>query len=105
MFKDDGSAEVFGKRLGEYAKLVEKLNRLHYQGVYNTIPHYVDIELGRRYARVMVGNSIHTFIDIRNGDIIKNAGRTPAKNGVRGNIFSDDLGASCINWFGTKYLK
>ena len=38
-------------------------------------------------------------------DILKGGWNAPVKNGVRGNIFSDDLGASVVTEHGPMYLK
>jgi hypothetical protein len=80
----------------------------------------VDVNLGRRYAKVILKDrewgpqntpmtlnkhkSVHTFIDMANGNIHKAAGwNAPAPNGVRGNIFSFDCGASVVNEHGANY--
>ena len=82
----------------------------------------VEVKLGRRYAKIVKlsrhyvaqasdkviettsGGSVHTFVDINNGDILKAASwAAPAPNGVRGNIFSDDYGASVVNEHGANY--
>ena len=74
----------------------------------------VDFTIGRRYARVFqtygINTSVHSFVDIENGDILKGDWKSPIrdKNGklaVRGNIWADDLGESDINWCGPKYLR
>jgi len=50
--------------------------------------------------------SVHTFVNMLNGDILKAGGwSAPQKNGVRGNIFADDLGANRVNEHGANYLK
>lgn len=74
----------------------------------------VDFTIGRRYARVFqtygINTSVHSFVDIENGDILKGDWKSPIrdKNGklaVRGNIWADDLGESDITWCGPKYLR
>lgn len=70
---------------------------------------FYDIEYGRRFAKVIGywgGRSVHTFIEIHNGNIWK-AGtwHQPQKNGVRGNIWQDDLGMSVVSEYGAIYLK
>ena len=64
------------------------------------------------YARVIHADasgpsrSVHTFVNMINGDILKAGGwKAPAPNGVRGNIFEDDFGASVVNNYGASYLK
>ena len=74
-------------------------------------PPYVTIDVGRRYARVVKndslngGRSVHTFVDLDNGNILKGNWKAPVKNGVRGNIFDTDLGASVVNDHGAIYLN
>ena len=81
----------------------------------------IEVKIGRRYAKVIKldrdwddsgdpivqgrGGSVHSFVDMGNGDILKAAGWTaPAPNGVRGNIFNEDVGASVVNEHGANYL-
>lgn len=64
------------------------------------------VEYGRKFAKVLQGSGVHTFIDLSNGDILKAATyKAPAPNGVRGNIFAADFGASVVNEHGANYLK
>lgn len=66
----------------------------------------VRVDYGTRYAKVVTDHSVHSFVDTKNGDILKAGSyRAPARNGVRGNIFSEDIGKSVIDWHGTKYLR
>ena len=69
-------------------------------------------DLGNKYARVIKvdqlngSRSVHTFVNLDNGDILKSGGwKAPAPNGVRGNIFDTDLGASVVNEQGANYLR
>ena len=74
-------------------------------------PPHVTVDVGRRYARVVKndglngGQSVHTFVDLDNGNILKGNWKAPVKNGVRGNIFDTDLGASVVNDHGAIYLR
>jgi hypothetical protein len=64
------------------------------------------VKYGSRYAKVIGDGSVHTFIDLERGSILKAATyNAPAKNGVRGNIFAKDCGRSVITNHGAKYLK
>lgn len=66
----------------------------------------VSYEEGSKYVKVMVGNHIHTFVEKINGDILKARNwNSPAVNGVRGNIYSKDSGASVVDHYGAKYLR
>lgn len=64
---------------------------------------------GSKYIRIVRAGtgqrSVHCFIDRSNGDILKAAGWVgPAKH-ARGNIFADDIGLSCMDPYGPKYLR
>lgn len=62
-------------------------------------------KVGRRYIKIIRGNSVHAFVDIKNGDILKPASwKAPAKH-ARGSIFSEDNGISCMTPYGPVYLK
>lgn len=69
-----------------------------------------EVEYGRKFAKIVMIHfgqcSVHTFIDLSNGDILK-AGtwKAPAPKGVRGNIFAADLGRSAVNEYGANYLR
>ena len=67
---------------------------------------------GKKYARIVKvdqlngSRSVHTFVNLETGDILKSGGWSkPQKNGVRGNIFAEDLGADRVNEHGANYLK
>ena len=49
--------------------------------------------------------TVHSYVNMENGDILKGNWKAPVKNGVRGNINSDDVGADRINEYGPIYLK
>jgi hypothetical protein len=75
-------------------------------------------EVGKKYARIVrreswngadpTNGSVHCFIDLANGDILKAASfKAPAK-GVRGNIFKEDFDigvGKAVGEFGTAYLR
>jgi hypothetical protein len=63
---------------------------------------------GRKYARIVRDDgsqkSVHCFVEIATGDILKPAGwKSPAKH-ARGNINDADGGASAMTPYGAKYL-
>ena len=70
-----------------------------------------------KYAKVIYcddggrgqSQSVHSFVDLSNGDIIKGNWKAPVRTkkglAVRGNIFADDLGADRITNYGPKYLR
>ena len=101
-------------RLEQYMEMVqEKINDYWARMEYTFAPpNNVTVDMGRKYARIVSndGNggqrTVHTFVNLWNGDILKSGGwAAPQKNGVRGNIFADDLGADRINEYGANYLR
>ena len=75
-------------------------------------PPIIYAEYGKKYARIVhsaanrSSRSVHTFVNMINGDILKAGGwKAPATNGVRGNVFDNDFGASVVNQHGAIYLK
>lgn len=95
-------------RIKEYVERLGNLREVYYkEEVPNQIAPPVNIELGRKYAKVIAGASTHTFIDMENGDILRaasNIAPTPY-TGVRGNIFEDDYGISCVGPYCTRPKK
>lgn len=68
----------------------------------------ISVEYGKRYARVVetegaVSRSVHSFVDISTGDILKAASyKAPAK-GARGSIYN--LSAGGFSNFGADYRR
>ena len=94
-------------RLKDYVALVTELNADYWtRNGYTFAPAPVaSVSIGRRYAKIIKENSVHTFVDMTYGNILKaGSWKAPAPNGVRGNIFSDDLGRSVINEHGANYI-
>ena len=94
------------KRLDQYVEMVqEKANTYHEQMGYTKFePNQVKAEIRKKYARVLLCNAaqscVHSFVNMENGDILKGDAKGPVKNGVRGNIFADDLGADRVGEHG-----
>jgi hypothetical protein len=83
---------------------------------YPFAPRQVSIEIGKRYARVVLTEyyedgrvltrSVHSFVELETGNILKSAGwKAPAK-GVRGNIFDDNFSINKgVTQYGAIYFK
>jgi len=96
----------FEKRFAGYVEKLEENLAVYYEGKFTHVgtPN-VTVENGRKYAKVIVGDSVHTFVNKENGDILKAASfKAPAKNGVRGSIFAEDFGMSCVGPYGALYV-
>jgi len=70
--------------------------------------------VGERFARISIAEdgksvSLHSWIDMKTGDIIKGSWKAPIRTkkglAIRGNILSADLGRSKIDYHGPKYLR
>ena len=101
-------------RLELYIEMVQSKNDIYFKDMGYTFadPPKILYEVGRKYARIVKvdqlngSQSVHTFVNLDNGDILKSGSwKAPAPNGVRGNIFDTDLGASVVNEYGANYLK
>ncbi len=101
-------------RLDKYVALVQQKNNQYYKanGFTFSDPPVVTVDYGKKYARIVKndqlngGRSVHTFVNLLNGDILKSGGwKAPAPNGVRGSIFADDVGDDRINEMGANYLR
>ena len=101
-------------RLELYMAMVQEKNDAYFKmmGFTFSDPPHVSADIGRKYARVVKNDqlngsrSVHTFVHLDNGDIYKSGGwAAPQVNGVRGNIFETDLGASVVNEHGANYIK
>ncbi len=102
------------ERINEYVEMVQWKIDTYWKRMNFThaAPPVVESSYGNKYARIIYSDSgggqrfVHTFINMINGDILKAGGwKAPAPNGVRGNIFEDDRGASVVNEHGSVYLK
>ena len=101
-------------RLEKYMDMVQWKNDQNYERngyTFSDTPK-VTADVGSKYERVVKvdqlngSRSVHTFVNLDNGDILKSGGwKAPAPNGVRGNIFETDLGASVVNEMGANYLR
>jgi len=112
-------------RLTQYVDLVQSLaDADHYRRVegkgnpemFDDLRKNVDYSIGKKYAKVFTmyrdgsSKSLHSFVDMGNGDIVKGSWKAPIRDksgklAVRGNIWADDIGESNITQYGPKYLR
>jgi hypothetical protein len=111
-------------RIYEYINVVQKMNDNYWKVMgytFGPAPE-VDVIFGNKYAKVVTKGrhykdrdeseevvygqtTVHSYVNMENGDILKGNWKAPVKNGVRGNINADDVGADRINEYGPIYLK
>jgi hypothetical protein len=109
MITMDITALLMEKRLNEYVAMVQKKMNAYWErhGFTFAPPDTITVEMGRKNAKVVKvsdeghSKSVHTFVNMETGDILKaGSWKAPAPNGVRGNIFAEDRGASVVNEHG-----
>lgn len=98
--------------LETYVALVQGLNdEYHTRNKFHDFMKVtISVSIGKKYARViradLSSRSVHTFIDLTNGNILKAASwATPAPNGVRGNILNENCDIQFVNEGGANYLR
>ena len=64
-------------------------------------------KVGRRYIKIIRGNSVHSFVDMKEGAsygaVLKAAGWNVPAKGQRGNIFDKDNGLGRMGEYGPAY--
>ena len=79
---DEQDVEERVYRLTEYIK--QDYNKYGYKSDFN-----VTVKKGRKYYKVLTDNSVHCFVDVKNGDVYKaESYNKPAKH-VRYNLLQD----------------
>ncbi len=104
------TATGFIPALAKYVRHIQAITDDYYAKNYSNLkPPVIAITEGKRYVRVVKqdaegsGASVHTFVDVTNGNILKGSWKAPVKNGVRGNIFTDY--SKVVNQYGAEYLR
>lgn len=100
----------FNDALAAFVEMAQAKITAAYTGA--CVPPVLSVERGRRYARIVKSldgkggqRSVHCFVDLTNGDVLKAASwKTPAKH-ARGNIFAPDGGSSAVGAYGANYLR
>ena len=108
--------KTFDQALGEFIAAIQKRDDARAQKDFPNLcvngqmsKFYAD-QNGRKYIRIVreqtkgEGRSVHCFVDVSNGDILKADGwKKPAKH-ARGNIYSDNP-MDAMDDHGAKYLR
>lgn len=111
------ATEHFGLALAAFVDALQLKINDHFTRYANLTPDTVTTEPGNVYVKVILvrdgmhGRSVHSFIRISDGAILKAAGwKAPFKgktiaSTIRGSIFADDHGMSAVTHHGAVYLK
>lgn len=104
----------FYDKLDAYVKMVTDITNEYFKQNLpdNDKPFFTVDPKGKKYARIVQNEirgdsrSVHSFVNMENGDILKASGwNVPAKH-ARGNIFADDRGISALTPSGyVRYLR
>ena len=91
---DEQDVEERVYKLVEYIKF--DYNKYGYKSDFN-----VTVKKGRKYYKVITDNSVHCFVDVKNGDVYKPASwNKPAKH-VRYNLLQDPQDCyNKVSWSG-----
>ena len=73
------------ERVYKLAECVERDHNLRWE----SLPYNVEVKKGRKYYKVLTDNSVHCFVDVKNGNVFKpESYNKPAKH-VRYNLLQD----------------
>ncbi len=104
-------SETIYERIEAYIGVVKSIHEAYYtRDLENLTPPPMSWSRGKRYAKIIedIGSqrSVHSFVDLNSGAILKPAGwNAPAKH-ARGNVWDDDNGASALTPHGgVTYLR
>lgn len=99
------------RRAEKYAELVQEAIVKHYAAhLPNITPPKITIDRGPKYWRIVkndeISRSVHTFVDMENGDILKAKGwKEPERKNPRGNVRDPDYGMRGVTQYGAVYLR
>ena len=106
----EAASDEFTRHANEFLKRLHKLSDDYYAKHYKNLgPSKFSFAKGSKFWKVVETNDsghkrVHSFLDTRNGDVLRAAGwKAPAKH-ARGNIFTNDYGMSGVNTSGANYL-
>lgn len=105
--------EEIVSQVAVYVSRVQELVNAQYDPKYpHMTPHNITVSYGKKYAKVITkatfgsSVSVHTFVDLENGNIMKAASWSKPAAIPRGNIFNDnsDVGRT-VSQYGAVYLR
>ena len=99
-------ADQIDDKFQEFLKGVINIIDVHMETHFPTLKDtaIVEYKTGRKYYKVIKGNSVFCFVNRQNGDVLKAASWAAPAAHARGNIFDDDNGLSRITPYGPEYL-
>lgn len=104
-------SDRYGDRLNVFVEGCIRIHREYIESMFNHVrPDAFKVNSGTRYDKIVRvcdggGESVHCFVDKKNGDVLKAASwRQPARH-ARGNVFDDDYGLTRMRFYGPEYLR
>jgi hypothetical protein len=70
-----------------------------------------EAKVGRKYVKVLIvgkgqrGSSVHAFVNMEDGSVLKPAGYNKPAKGSRGNIYNKDAGCGRMTAYGPEYNR
>ncbi len=96
----------FVERLNAYVEGCDRITAEHFAKHYGKAePEKCEVQWLQKRVRIVRNGSVHSFVDIATGDVLKPAGwKAPAKH-ARGNIFDEHNGLGSMGPYGPQYLR
>ena len=73
------------ERVYKLAECVERDHNLRWE----SLPYNVEVKKGRKYYKIITNNSVHCFVDVKNGDVYKPASWNKPASIVRYNLLTN----------------
>ena len=103
----------FNTAITNFLNVAQEIINNHWKssGYTHSTPPILKVDGGKKFLKITredangSGNSVHCFVEISTGNILKAASwKTPAKHS-RGNIYDTDNGKSAMDVYGCRYLR
>ncbi len=102
--REEKAALTFDEALTRFVAICQEISDAHMARFENLAKPRITTVRGVRYVKLVREGSVHCFVDIKTGDVLKAATwRAPAKH-ARGNVFSADGGRGAMGPYGAHYL-
>ena len=103
---------IMGELIDSFVKVAQEVVDEHAAAHFPNNPrHILTVKRGRKYAKLIRTDedgshrSVHCFVNMENGDILKAATwAAPAKH-ARGNVADADGGRSAVGPYGANYIR
>ena len=103
LVNDINDTQVIEENVYKLAEYVEK----DHNNRWESLPYNVEVKKGRKYYKIITNNSVHCFVDVKNGDVYKPASWNKPAPIVRYNLLDnpDIVYANCDCNGGYLYIR